>query len=356
MHPSRQASVAVALIVITLAVIYSAKRYRLNQEYDRTHPLSVIAGKIDAAPGREWCDEQTAVRRKFVAAVVDRYRAQIADLWKGREQAPALAVPTIPLGRIQLRVSAAQKPTLPALEYDDSAWGWEEVYGMIQKTQNDFLDSTQLRSTWRDVDSMTSFLLEKDYARTTLGRKFEPPNETKHQFRPNTSVERTGKKEFSVTLDPGEFKGFEKVLSDLLEAEWKGEGFHVKVRWAPGDPTAYRFEANLRSGRTYVNHTRRAIVLENLAWTKVLAHEFGHVLGFDDHYYSVWNAQNCYYTQLARNSDLMSSSEKGSVGRKHWDLLDQAYPWKKNAAATFAYVFASGAGQGDHVGDGRLRR
>lgn len=336
----------VAMIVALLGAIYAAKRHRLNKEYDREHPLSALAAKLNASGNREWCDDQIAPRRKLVAAVVDRYRSEIQNLWKNREQKKGEEVPTIPLGRISLRITEAEKPSegLQGLEFSDSSWSWGEAYGLVLRTQQDVMNENQQRLTWRDIDTMALYLLEKDFARLQLGRKFEAPEITEHQFRPNGAVSRTGQRELTVKLDAGEFRGYEKALQEVLDKEWSGKNgaLRVKIQWVKDDPAAYRFEANLTSGRTYVNHRRRAIVLENLAWTRTVAHEFGHVLGFDDHYYSVWHKEHCYYTQLARNGDLMSNSQHGHITARHWELLDRAYPAGKPPAPAFGYVFSQG--------------
>jgi hypothetical protein len=93
----------------------------------------------------------------------------------------------------------------------------------------------------------------------------------------------------------------------------------------------YSLRVLLTGNRSFVNHRKRILLVSNLAWTKTVAHELGHILGFDDHYYDVWHDRNCYYTQESRLGDLMSNSERGSITPRHWELLDRAYPWKKAA-------------------------
>jgi hypothetical protein len=113
----------------------------------------------------------------------------------------------------------------------------------------------------------------------------------------------------------------------LFEREWSSRGYHIRLNWAVG-PEAYRVKAHFQSGRSYVNHREKILVIANFSWVRTVAHELGHILGFDDHYYSVWNARNCYYTQESRLSDLMSNSEQGEVTARHWALLDKAYPFE----------------------------
>jgi hypothetical protein len=157
-----------------------------------------------------------------------------------------------------------------------------------------------------------------------LGKKFLAPELTEHQFRPNPNVTRTGAHEFTVQLDPGDFRGHEKILQNILEEEWRSSGYRVKIAWV--DHGAYKLLAHRDSSRSFVNHKTRVMDIAHLAWSKTVAHELGHILGFDDHYYNVWNGRNCYYSQQSRLGDLMSNSEHGSITARHWELLDKAYP------------------------------
>ncbi|MGZ3696414.1 MAG: hypothetical protein ACXVBL_19200, partial [Bdellovibrionota bacterium] len=192
MKPEHKALLVISSIIGILAVVYASQRYRLNEEFKHAHPLSQLAEKINQGPYREECDGKMDARRSYVTAVVDRFHSQIKGLWEKREQKAGEAVPTIPLGKIALRISqpAKREPGASPLDFDNSSWSWEEVYGLIHKTQNDFLDENQLKLTWRDVDSITLYLLEKDFARVQLGRKFLTPERTEHQFRVNPAIER----------------------------------------------------------------------------------------------------------------------------------------------------------------------
>jgi hypothetical protein len=133
----------------------------------------------------------------------------------------------------------------------------------------------------------------------------------------------------------------EKKLAQLLEQEWRSnKGLRLKIDWVPGKPGAYRWIVRKDSGRSLTNHTDKTIAIANYAPLRTLAHELGHVLGFDDHYYDVWHEQYCYYTQEYRRSDLMSDSSSGQVNPRHWELMEAAYPWKKPAlSAAFIYTY-----------------
>jgi hypothetical protein len=316
--------------------MYALKRDHTVRRDEQDHPYASLAQKIDRIGKSEWCDQQVSAKRLYVAKVVDRLRPQIQALFPSAEQKPGEAVPTLDLGLIHLRIS--KKKVAEKTVFAETSWSWEDAYGLIQKTQNE-RDPFERRREWRDIDAMARYLLEKDFGRLQ-GANYPPPGLTEHSFRPNPAVKRTGKREFTLAVDPGDFSGREKILQDILEREWSGRGYRLRLAWKKGDPALYHFSAQLISARSFVSHPRKSIELANLAWTKVAAHELGHVLGFDDHYYNSWNSRNCYYTQSARNADLMSNSENGSVQLRHWQLLDQAYPWGKPAATkVFKYIF-----------------
>jgi hypothetical protein len=330
----RSADVHLAALAIALLVAGFTWIGLRERAWIRAHPFSVIARALNRHPNREWCDDVAAKYRVYATAVVDRFGDEIRALWGERGNGNQPTFSLADLGAAKLRVSPKYPP---ATGFDSSSWSWDEAYGLIQRTQSE-PDSKENLERWRDVDSMVRYLIEKDYGRLVLGKKYDAPEAVVHQFRPNAGVRRTGPREFTVTLDPGDFRGHEEALRRILEPEWCGGGYVVKVEWAAG--RGYRVLAHHNSSRSFVNHRTRTLEIANLAWTKTVAHELGHVLGFDDHYYNVWNGRNCYYSQLSRLGDIMSNSEHGGVTSRHWELLDQAYPWRGEAKKEpFSYVY-----------------
>ncbi|HEY8278709.1 MAG TPA: hypothetical protein VIH99_03750 [Bdellovibrionota bacterium] len=331
----RTVLLAFAAMLLVAAFAYlgarALQKYRV-EEAQRIYTR--VAQKINGEPSREWCDDHTGKYRLYASQVVDRFRDDIKALWSGRKGEGEPKFGLLDLGVIKLRINPK---AAPGKGFDSSAWSWDEAYGLIRKTQVD-PEQPENVERWRDVDSMVRFLLEKDYARVVLKRKFLPPEKTPHQFRPTAAVRRTGPREFTVLLDPGELRGHEEPLRRLLETEWQGGGYHLKVNWS--GTAVYRLRTHRNSSRSYVHHGSHSMEIAHLAWTKTVAHELGHVLGFDDHYYNVWNARNCYYTQESRLGDIMSNSERGAITLRHWELLDKAYPWKAEPLREpFSYLF-----------------
>lgn len=292
--------------------------------------------RLGEAKAPEACDLAGAERRVRLSRLLDHFEKRIGGLFQARVAKDFPQVKMEQVGPVFLRVS---EPVPAAGSADISSWSWEEAQGIFLQTQA-HPEAPETKERWRDFSTMLRYLLEKDTARLLYGKQYLPPADTPQTFRPNASTSRTGPREITVRLNPGEFKGAEKQLEALFTREWSRDGYTLRVRFenAPG---LYVLRANQRSARSFVNHRQKVLVLANYTFTRTAAHELGHILGFDDHYYSVWQGKNCYYTQESFLDDLMSNSERGRVTAAHWELLERAYPWKKPAAETpFEYKFS----------------
>ena len=327
------AAVSIALFLCLFAWLGKREVEEIRR-FDREHPYTVLSRRLSRMPNREWCDNNEEKSRGYVSKVVDQFSDEIRALWAQRGGGGSPKFALLDLGPIQLRVNPKASP---GEGFDSSSWSWNEASGLIARNGAD-PGAKENVDRWRDLDTMARYLMEKDVSRLVYHRKFLSPEETEHQFRPDPSVIRTGEKEFTVRLDPGEFRSREAALAGIFESEWRGFGYRVHVEWVSGG--AYRIVWHADSNRSFVNHRMKVLDIANLAWTKTVAHELGHVLGFDDHYYNVWNARNCYYSQMSRLGDLMSNSEHGAVTQRHWQILDEAYPWKRAPkAAPFQYSY-----------------
>lgn len=315
--------------------------------YLRSRPASpgdyeTFALRLDKAPAAEPCDRAGQERRRQIARVLDRFQGELRGVWESRRAGELPESKMQAVGPIFVRISG---PATRAAGFEVSSWNWGEAEGLLYRTQG-AEDQNTRRQHWRDFDTSARFLLEKDFQRLYRGRKFLRPEETDHQFRPQPSVRRTGPRELTVALRPGAFGGpaTEKLLRDWLEKEWSQGAWRLRLEFRD-DPKLYELRPNFRTSRSFVNHRERTLTIANYAWSRTAAHELGHVLGFDDHYYVVWHGPYCYYTQESRRGDLMSNSEQGAVTENHWQLLDRAYPWRRPAVQGFAYRFPSASPQ-----------
>lgn len=287
---------------------------------------------------KDACDVSAQEKRLFLATLIDTYRRDIQALWRDRKSDEFPGWKMEQVGPVFLRVN---KNAENQEGYESSVWSWEGSLGTYWDTQNR-ADRPEVKQSWRDLDTAVRYLLENDSKRILLKKPLLEPELTTHNFRTNPGVTRDAKFSFSIKLDAGDFAGSEDKLASMFEREWNTKGYSIKIIWVKNDPAAYRLLANFRSGRSLVNHKEKVMIIANFAWTRTLAHELGHILGFDDHYYSVWNGRNCYYTQKSRVTDLMSNSEQGKIGTEHWRLLDLAYPFgRPPLAENFSYKFGS---------------
>lgn len=297
-------------------------------------PYHWLAQQIEREK-KEKCDLSSSERRIGLSKMLDQHRNQIHALWKNRDGSAFPDFKMESVGPIFLRTS---KEKSKDQEFEQSVWSWEESFGIFLRSQQK-VDDPSVRQLWLDLDTSVKYLLEKDYFRVVKGKQYLEPELTEHQFRRLRAVKRISRQEIEVMLDPGEFRGFEKKIESILVRAWNTKHGKIRIVWG-ASPDAYRLVPHFQSGRSFVNHRTKEMRIANYAFTTTVAHEFGHVLGFDDHYYSVWNDTNCYYTQKSRLTDLMSNSEHGTVRKEHWDILDRAYPWNSDSGyEKFSYYF-----------------
>lgn len=314
-------------LLVAIALLAIAGKFFLFRSRPEILGLYTSVAKQINQKSASFCDRSSLDRRIALAKVLDKFKPRIQQLWMKRksEDFPDWKVESV--APIFVRVS---KDKDHSQKYDSGVWSWEGAAGIYWETQN--RQGEEVEEKWRDFDTSLRFLLEKDAQRVIRGKEYLDPEKTKHTFLPNPlSVRRTGKKQFEVDLVAGDFQGVKEKVAKIFENEWSTHGYKLKVNWVEKKIGAYTLRANFRSGRSLVNHKEKVMFLANFAWTRTLAHELGHILGFDDHYYSVWNEKNCYYTQKSRLSDIMSNSEFGKVDLQHWKILDKAYPWKGEA-------------------------
>ncbi|MCO5142528.1 MAG: hypothetical protein M9962_05505 [Oligoflexia bacterium] len=320
------------LCVLALLIFFTI--VKIQEIKDRKYVLARLAKQLNDTSASNWCDELVAKRRVALSKILDMYGQDIKKLWQTRKQGGNSKENLIRLGTIYLRKSA---PEIQKYEIENSSWSWEEANNVLIRIQNNLQDKEN-KDRWRDFDTMVRFMLEKDILRIVRKLSFLPREKTVHQFRIEKTIKRKSKNEYLVSLNPGEFDKDKELLKELIENGWKSFGKKIRIEWV-NDADSYKVVSNLNSSRSFVNHKKRIMVIANLASVKTVVHEFGHVLGFDDHYYTSWNNENCYYMQESRLEDVMSSSEKGSVTKTHWKILEKAYPLDGTVSANFSYFY-----------------
>ena len=151
-------------------------------------------------------------------------------------------------------------------------------------------------------------------------------NNSAFEFKKNHKMRRVSSRIFEVTIDPGPFEGHETWLTEKLEWIWHSDDYSVKIVWKK-DPEAFKMLFDPGFGQASVYFGTKSMQLYSGTADKVLAHEFGHVLGLMDHYYNVWNSETCVYTYKLNQEDIMSHPLMGEVTKDDWNELAKAYPY-----------------------------
>ena len=150
-----------------------------------------------------------------------------------------------------------------------------------------------------------------------------------HGFRTNRELKFTKDGETTLlhlAMDPGILGDEEKgVIQSVIESIWQGDLSKFKIEWGSQNRVAdlYKilFHPASAGERPFVRPAEKTMNLFPENRTRSIAHEFGHVLGFDDHYYTVWDPNRCEYIYETNDLDLMSNSASGDVTPEEWQTL-----------------------------------
>ena len=130
----------------------------------------------------------------------------------------------------------------------------------------------------------------------------------------------------SLPLDPGPMNEKEQeIFKSVVEGAWKNETASVSVEWKKKNETPGLFQVlfDLKNPgeRAYVAQEKKVLMLFPETDTLAIAHEFGHVLGIDDHYYTRWDSDSCRYITELNQEDIMSRHLYGDVTEEEWKFL-----------------------------------
>lgn len=117
------------------------------------------------------------------------------------------------------------------------------------------------------------------------------------------------------------------LFIEFAEKMWnKNPDYSVKIESIKDGSPAYTVQVSDQvGGRAHLNRKSRTMQLFNWDRVKVFTHEFGHILGFQDNYYTSWSIDTCSYTTETNSADLMANSSEGTVLPRHWDKLKEIY-------------------------------
>lgn len=151
----------------------------------------------------------------------------------------------------------------------------------------------------------------------------------KFRMRANPAAKRVSPTQIRVPMDGSAFADALTQISGYIESLWRSDSLEVKIDWVKkaAAPDVFQIFAEPGIGaRAYVNFGKRSMHLYSYVRSRTLAHEFGHVLGFEDQYYTYWFPESCGYETSVNRANLMSESGTGFVTAEHWQRLEKTYP------------------------------
>ena len=113
-----------------------------------------------------------------------------------------------------------------------------------------------------------------------------------------------------------------QTFIDDLEKTWSVFGLKIKIS---NSNAGYKVKISNEPGeRAYVSHREKLMQLYAPARFSTVEHEFGHIIGLRDTYYTSYDQSTCEYVDDYNEGDIMSDSG-GKVLQHHIDKIKQAY-------------------------------
>lgn len=116
------------------------------------------------------------------------------------------------------------------------------------------------------------------------------------------------------------------AIDEIVDRFWNNFDLKIKIDWIDDifDSVYKIVFLQIPGGRLNISHFELRLFPNPM--DSSIAHELGHILGFNDTYFVIWNPIKCEYIQKTNLSDIMSSSEFGAVLDKHITTLKTQYP------------------------------
>ena len=199
----------------------------------------------------------------------------------------------------------------------------------LSKDQISFLNETPLYSYFykKYLTSITAD--QKRYASSKILQWIKFDIESRFSFSKNPKVKNEGNY-LILPLKAGDFESVKDELATIIEKAWSSKIIQVKIKWLTEDDKTtpvYKFTAdNSTNGRSFTSERDYTITIANTAKKKSIIHEIGHILGFKEHYYEIFDATVCGYTTKMNNQDIMSDINHGIVTEEMFYKLKKEYP------------------------------
>lgn len=131
-----------------------------------------------------------------------------------------------------------------------------------------------------------------------------------------------------VPMIAGVFESVKEEVARLIETYWQqadvATGVKTKIVWNTEPDFAHTLEFRDSSGGRLYVHQGKLVIYQDARLTS-LFHEFGHVIGLRDKYYTVWNPDSCSYSTYSNEEEIMSVSSIGSITDEDWSEIKKGY-------------------------------
>jgi len=139
--------------------------------------------------------------------------------------------------------------------------------------------------------------------------------------------------ELILPLSANDYAGVEEKMAQLIEPVWRSPDIALKIVWADHLEAgrAYKLIAEPNWGElSRMSREKRIVRLFQDTRANAVAHEIGHVLGFQDRYYTFWKKGECRYLDQYNSADIMSDSALGKPLSEYWQTLKENYGTPRN--------------------------
>lgn len=202
------------------------------------------------------------------------------------------------------------------------------VESNLKKSEEKFLTSSAtLRhyfQKWKEATDQSLRIERRGKLIEILNRNYN----TTYAFHRNENVSRPSRDKISLRMNAGAFAGAQELLSEAITSIWSAPKIKVEIDWVDLNifPGLYTFAIGHSNGeRAFTDRKNKIVQMYPANYLSAIAHEVGHVLGFPDEYYTIWDENKCEYTVEYSEENLMSVHSNGLVTPKTWKTLAETY-------------------------------
>lgn len=223
-------------------------------------------------------------------------------------------------GHDNARVLAPIKVAVDSCYYDTAC----EIPAITDEEQLRYIEAGQAtRYFWNKLKRSSLTADERHAAMEKLG-KYIARDLRRFEFKVNGAARIEGET-LIVPLSLSSDLAEAPFYTDIIERAWSTPQLKVRVEFADV-AGAYKVMLNQTpGGRSFVDREERSLNLFTNIMVTTIAHEFGHVLGFNDMYFTGWDKNTCEYVTEFDQGDIMSVSWSGRVLPRHVETLISKY-------------------------------